>query len=515
MNDPIIEYIYYTAEGNELHKTTVQGTGEDKDVIQFHFANNQWVTGLGNIKPVLYKLPYLILNKNSSEPFSVYIVEGEKDADTLEKKGEIATTNPMGAGKWKDSYSPFLKGCDVVILPDNDEAGCNHAEQVAESIYLYAKSVKVVHLPLFWKECPQKGDITDFFESGGTLEQLEAAVQSCPLWKGKVIRVLDMLKSPSEQEEKLLDPFLNRSGLTVLYGSSDIGKSLLLRQLSLDIVMGREEFCGFKLHPKHKSVLYISTEDDEHITEQTIRKQAKIYGDGLEALSNFHVVFEMDGFKIEDFLQIRPVDLIVVDCLIDAMTTGKANDANDVRRFYEGFKKIIRENDVAVIMLHHSGKRAEYGEPSKHNAVGSQAVVSTARAAFEFRKESDDDDSLRHFCVAKGNYLPSEFKRSSYVLRFNDDSLRFSEETNADGTHHRREFSTMGENTFGEQRSVRTACNVLDVFQDDVEELQRKEIVRRCTDSYGVSVATVDNRLNAEVRKGTLIPLSYGKYRRA
>ncbi|MGZ4619458.1 MAG: hypothetical protein ACXV3F_12235 [Frankiaceae bacterium] len=32
----------------------------------------------------------------------VYVVEGEKDVHSVEYAGAVATTSPMGAGKWRD-----------------------------------------------------------------------------------------------------------------------------------------------------------------------------------------------------------------------------------------------------------------------------------------------------------------------------------------------------------------------------------------------------------------------------
>jgi len=48
----------------------------------------------------------------------IFIVEGEKDCHTLEQYGQIATTSPMGAGKWKDEYSEYFRGSEIInILP--------------------------------------------------------------------------------------------------------------------------------------------------------------------------------------------------------------------------------------------------------------------------------------------------------------------------------------------------------------------------------------------------------------
>src|SRR5262249_39794834 len=96
--------------------------------------------------------------------------EGEKDVDNLRAIGLTATCNPGGAGKWRQEYADCLKSHQcVVILPDNDEAGCGHAKQVAESLTGKVASVKVLELP----SLPAKGDVSDWLAAGGTREQLE------------------------------------------------------------------------------------------------------------------------------------------------------------------------------------------------------------------------------------------------------------------------------------------------------------------------------------------------------
>jgi 5S rRNA maturation endonuclease (ribonuclease M5) len=95
----------------------------------------------------------------------VFIVEGEKCVDIFRKAiindAITATCNPFGAGKWEDSYSKHLQDKVVVILPDNDEPGRKHAEQVAASAHQYAKLVKIGHVPLE----AEGSDIADLIES--------------------------------------------------------------------------------------------------------------------------------------------------------------------------------------------------------------------------------------------------------------------------------------------------------------------------------------------------------------
>jgi hypothetical protein len=107
-------------------------------------GNGGWIWNLEGVKRVLYRLPEVIKAQ------TVTIVEGEKDADNLTELGFTATTNPMGAGKWRPEYSETLRGKEVVIFGDvGDEngEGERHTAQRIESLNGVAKSIKHVTLP--------------------------------------------------------------------------------------------------------------------------------------------------------------------------------------------------------------------------------------------------------------------------------------------------------------------------------------------------------------------------------
>ena len=58
-----------------------------------------WLWNLDGARRVLYRLPALV----AADPLeAVFLVEGEKDADALAALGLVATTSPLGAGKWRD-----------------------------------------------------------------------------------------------------------------------------------------------------------------------------------------------------------------------------------------------------------------------------------------------------------------------------------------------------------------------------------------------------------------------------
>ena len=128
------------------------------------------------MQPVLYNLPAL---RAADKDWPVWFVEGEKDADRLKDLGLVATTNPMGANKWRSHYSREFRDRPVAIIPDNDEAGLEHADKVASVIYEDARSVRVLRLP----DLPDKGDVSDWLDAGHTPDELNDLLSRTPAWE--------------------------------------------------------------------------------------------------------------------------------------------------------------------------------------------------------------------------------------------------------------------------------------------------------------------------------------------
>jgi len=133
-----------------------------------------WTWTVKGVRQVPYLLPQLLAHPT----LAVVVVEGEKDANALAKLRILATCNSGGAGKWTAEHAEFLRGRTVAVLPDNDEPGRNHAQQVAASLFEVAKSVRIVELP----GLPPKGDASDWIASGGTREKLAELFKATPIW---------------------------------------------------------------------------------------------------------------------------------------------------------------------------------------------------------------------------------------------------------------------------------------------------------------------------------------------
>jgi hypothetical protein len=135
-----------------------------------------YIYNINGVRRVLYQLPDVLKAVQAGE--TIFVVEGEKDANALCGLGLVATTNPHGAGKWRDDYSETLKGAHVVVIPDKDEPGRKHAESVAKSLWGKARTIKVVELPGEGVK-----DVSDWLRAGGTKEKLLKLVAQAPEWR--------------------------------------------------------------------------------------------------------------------------------------------------------------------------------------------------------------------------------------------------------------------------------------------------------------------------------------------
>jgi 5S rRNA maturation endonuclease (ribonuclease M5) len=116
-----------------------------------------WTWTVKGVRKVLYHLPAVI-----AAP-TVFVCEGEKDADALTGLGVTATTNPLGAGKWRDEFSDVLRGKQVYVIPDGDARGRQHAADVMASVDGLAADPHLDHATGFPVLASQRCDYHDGF----------------------------------------------------------------------------------------------------------------------------------------------------------------------------------------------------------------------------------------------------------------------------------------------------------------------------------------------------------------
>lgn len=163
-------FSYEDEQGNEMFEVV---RFEPKGFSQRRRANGGYIWSVKGLDTAIpFRLPDLIDAIAMERP--VVIVEGERKVDLLRKWNIPATCNAGGASKWKEGHSRYLKGADVIIMPDNDDAGILHADSVAQSLAGIASRIRVLLLP----DLKPKGDVVDWAKNGGTPEKLWELVEN-------------------------------------------------------------------------------------------------------------------------------------------------------------------------------------------------------------------------------------------------------------------------------------------------------------------------------------------------
>ncbi len=208
------QYEYRDRDGKLLYVKKRWRKPNGEKTFSYHHPgpDGRLISGLGGTKTVLYNLPAIA----AAAPGSVaYIVEGEKDVKRLKTEGLLATCNPEGAAKdpedgrkakckWLDRYSDDLVGFHCPVIPDNDQAGRDHAQGTARSLHGKVASLKILDLVKLMPDLPKTGDVSDFLDRGGTLDQLNELARQTVEWKPS-----NEKDSPSTSEKTRRPRFAN------------------------------------------------------------------------------------------------------------------------------------------------------------------------------------------------------------------------------------------------------------------------------------------------------------------
>ena len=152
---------------------------------------------------ILYNLDKLA---EAAPETPLYVVEGEKCADSMLQHGLLATTSRTGAQK-EIKFTPADKAALEkfklkIIIPDNDEKGAAYAAAFKE----YA--CKILALPDIWEKCPKKGDIADYFAAGGKVEAIAGYE-----WEQELTQsYIDSLDTAALLDQKIFKQLLMQNG---------------------------------------------------------------------------------------------------------------------------------------------------------------------------------------------------------------------------------------------------------------------------------------------------------------
>jgi hypothetical protein len=383
-------------------------------------------TGWQPKKPAGYvAVPYV----SSLDPFDpelradrLYWPEGEKDVDTLARLGAPAFTfGGTGDGLPAEAAS-YLSGRHIAILADNDAGGEAHAEKKAALAHAAgAVSVRVVHFP----ELPPKGDVTDFIERGGTVEELSARVDAVPVWSPAVVEAERsprgarlVMQRASDIEARPIDwlwPERIAIGkLTMFAGEPGLGKSQIGACLAAAVTTGGHWPNG-EGRAALGSVIILSAEDD---AADTIIPRLMAAGADLSRVHIISAVTADDGtgrrmFNLQTDLaaleraiaHIGDVRLVEIDPVSSYLGKADSHKNSEVRAVLEPISEMAARHRVAVVAVTHFSKGANTS--ANNRIIGSIGFVAVARGTFIISRDPEDD-KRRLFVPSKTNIGPDD-----------------------------------------------------------------------------------------------------------
>lgn len=391
--------------------------------------------GIDAIRQVPYNLPGILKPTTKT----VFVVEGEKDADRLNRllrqtrnKTAVATTSANGAKNASSLWPGFAKEFklyekQIRVIPDNDANGIAFAKSVCMAINLsntFSKEnskcpdIKIVELP----DLPEKGDFSDWIgrleSDGKTLpEIIESLTELCkaapPIdddsvrqWDRETVRQAKNEEKKASHRPILIDPStlerretswlwknkLPSKRLNLLTGLKGQGKTFWTCYLASVITNGWTwaggEPCG------QGSVLFFRGEDiieEDYIPrlEANGANLSKIrFLDGIEILQG-------NGDKTERTLTIKdlgdiesaiaetavqtgvPVRLVVIDPISNYWGGIKENDNGEVRSVLDPLAKLAEKTEAAFLLIQHTGKAIK--EHAQQKVLGSTGLTAICR----------------------------------------------------------------------------------------------------------------------------------------
>lgn len=368
----IVRYVYTDEKGVPLFIVIRYRYDDEEGGKTFKQVRPDGTAGIEGVRRVLYRLH--VWHQNPKLKGGIAIVEGEKDVETLVKWGLPATTNMGGAGNWRPEYAQQLKDAGITrvrIIPDNDDAGRKHAEVVAIACAAVGITPYIVTLP----NLPEKGDVTDWVEAGGTRDALLKLVHDSPEWKPVGKEPLFMTAQSIDDLDQrpvefLIEGVLPLGWLGAIAGRDGRGKSFLGLEIARCVLTGKPLFDEFPVNKQGK-VLLVLLDDNENLIRERIEDMGlSEYTRGADPkliiATEKHVKINGEN-NLEVLLQIQqwadqhePV-FMMIDALYKFFPASRgsvdsANSAAAMMPIITAFNRIGERSNCTVALVSHDNK---------------------------------------------------------------------------------------------------------------------------------------------------------------
>ena len=211
----------------------------------------------------------------------------------------------------------------------------------------------------------------------------------------KVISFHDIVNDDSEPPPPIIDDgvLLDRS-LLLIVGQPKANKSFLALNMGVAIASGTD-FAGFTVVDKHR-VLFLSAEGGYYSNRERIKT---ITADIDEA--DLHEIFfstkvvpdlgnDADDTIFKECIEKYKPKVLILDPFI-RFHTADENSSSSMSNIFAKISKLIEEHDIAVILVHHEGKK-----PSNNSkgGRGSSVIHAEYDSCIKIRKQKNANHKI-------------------------------------------------------------------------------------------------------------------------
>jgi hypothetical protein len=388
---PHATFEYHDAAGKLLGVVCRWNTAKGKEVRPAIRNGNGWLWKAFSTPRPLYRLPDLAAHTDKP----VLMVEGEKAADAAREiiQDYVVTTWPGGTGAVAHVDLAPLKGRDVVLWPDNDDAGRKAMRAIADRL-TDARSVRGVKLP---DGLPAGWDLADAIPAELDPVGLIAAaidVRKDRLTELPVRKAADLMEREFK-EPKWGVPNVIPEGCSILAGRPKSGKSWLALGIAVSVASGGPAMGNIECD--QGDVLAILLEDTDRRLQGRLR--AVLQGASCPKRLDYATEWKRaDAGGLEDiraWLSARPEARLVVVDTLEKIRGKRSSDQGVYADDYAAvaaLKAIADQFGVAILLIHH--QRKEGGDDPINTVSGTAGITGAADTILVLKRELGDPNAF-------------------------------------------------------------------------------------------------------------------------
>ena len=391
-------YTYRHPDGRPAYDVTRHVTATSSK----RFTNGKGQAGPDG-KHLIYRVGEVVAAVKAGA--TVYVCEGEKDADSVAGVGGVATTSGGSSTAASADWSPLYGAAHVIIVPDQDAAGEKYAATVTAALADHVTALEV--------RAPIEGnDVTDHLTAGHTLDQL-ARVGTPELGDG--FAVVPFADVKIRRQLWLWADRIPMDTLTVLAGRGGEGKSTFALHLAARLTRGELEG---EHYGTPRNVLVWESEDDPGAV---VAPRLMAAGADMGRVFNMpHMTeagtpraprFPDDVGALERAIRAQDAALVILSPVLSTVA-GNQHRADEVRRTFDPLARVAQDTGAVILGIAHLRKGGGAGGDM---LSGSHAIRDTVRSLFLLA--TDEDSGAKIITQEKNNYAASEAASLAFHIR--------------------------------------------------------------------------------------------------